>query len=221
MAKLDDLLQRNRRWAEATLKDDPDFFQRLSGQQTPKFLWIGCADSRVPANQVVDMQPGEIFVHRNVANVVVHSDLNCLSTIQFAVEVLKVEHIIVCGHYGCGGVKAALTGTRVGLVDNWLNHIVDVLARHQRIIESTDGEAARMRAACELNAIEQMLNVCRSTPVRDAWTRGQPLTVHAWIYGLDDGLVKELGFGADTSDNLMLSYQAAIDAVQARAQDAA
>ncbi len=218
---LDHLKAKNRACAAAKTTADPSFFSRLVRQQAPEYFWIGCADSRVPANQVVDMQPGEVFVHRNVANVVVHSDLNCLSTIQFAVEVLKVEHIIVCGHYGCGGVKAALTGTRVGLVDNWLNHIVDVLARHQRIIESSDGDAARMRAACELNAIEQMLNVCRSTPVRDAWTRGQPLTVHAWIYGLDDGLVKELGFGADTSDNLMLSYQAAIDAVQARAQDAA
>jgi carbonic anhydrase len=218
MAKLDELLQRNRRWASEAVERDPDFFRRLSGQQTPKYLWIGCADSRVPANQVVDMQPGEVFVHRNVANVVVHSDLNCLSTIQFSVEVLKVEHIIVCGHYGCGGVNAALNGMRVGLVDNWLNHIGDVLARHKPIIDSAADADVRMRAACELNVIEQMLNVCRTTPVRDAWTRGHPLTVHAWIYGLEDGLVKELGFGADTADNLMPAYQAALDAVQARAK---
>ena len=218
MAKLDELLQRNQRWASDAVQRDPDFFRRLSGQQTPKYLWIGCADSRVPANQVVDMQPGEVFVHRNVANVVVHSDLNCLSTIQFSVEVLKVEHIIVCGHYGCGGVNAALNGMRVGLVDNWLNHIVDVLARHAAIVESIDDPAARLRAACELNVIEQMLNVCRTTPVRDAWARGQPLSVHAWVYGLEDGLVKELGFGADSPDDLGVAYQSAIEAVQARAR---
>jgi carbonic anhydrase len=218
MAKLDELLQRNQRWASDAVQRDPDFFRRLSGQQTPKYLWIGCADSRVPANQVVDMQPGEVFVHRNVANVVVHSDLNCLSTIQFSVEVLKVEHIIVCGHYGCGGVNAALNGMRVGLVDNWLNHIVDVLARHAAIVESIDDPAARLRAACELNVIEQMLNVCRTTPVRDAWARGQPLSVHAWVYGLEDGLVKELGFGADSPDDLVPAYQAAVASVQARAR---
>jgi carbonic anhydrase len=218
MAKLDELLQRNQRWASDAVQRDPDFFRRLSGQQTPKYLWIGCADSRVPANQVVDMQPGEVFVHRNVANVVVHSDLNCLSTIQFSVEVLKVEHIIVCGHYGCGGVNAALNGMRVGLVDNWLNHIVDVLARHAAIVESIDDPAARLRAACELNVIEQMLNVCRTTPVRDAWARGQALSVHAWVYGLEDGLVKELGFGADSPDDLVPAYQAAVASVQARAR---
>jgi carbonic anhydrase len=150
--------------------------------------------------------------------VVVHSDLNCLSTIQFAVEVLKVEHIIVCGHYGCGGVNAALNGMRVGLVDNWLNHIVDVLARHDDIVQDIGDPAARLRAACELNVIEQMLNVCRTTPVRDAWARGQPLSVHAWVYGLEDGLVKELGFGADSPDDLVPAYQAAIEAVQARAR---
>ncbi|CAN5713802.1 carbonate dehydratase [soil metagenome] len=216
MAKLEELLQRNRRWADAAVKRDPDFFNRLSGQQSPKFLWIGCADSRVPANQVVDMQPGEVFVHRNVANVVVHSDLNCLSTIQFSVEVLKVEHIIVCGHYGCGGVNAALSGARVGLVDNWLNHIVDVLARHAAIVNDIGDDHTRLRAACELNVIEQMLNVCRTTPVRDAWAKGQSLSVHAWIYGLDDGLVKELGFGVEGPDGLEAAYHAAIGAVAKR-----
>ncbi|GAA4865186.1 carbonate dehydratase [Luteimonas vadosa] len=217
MAKLEELLQRNQRWAAQALARDPDFFTQLSGQQTPQYLWIGCADSRVPANQVVDMAPGEIFVHRNVANVVVHSDLNCLSTIQFSVEVLKVRHIIVCGHYGCGGVKAALTGARIGLADNWINHIGDVIARHDGVLAPIGDEEARLRAACELNVIEQMLNVCRTTPVRDAWSKGQPLTVHAWIYGLDDGLVKELGFGADGPDGLMADYDDAIAAVAARA----
>lgn len=217
MAKLEELLQRNQRWAAGALARDPDFFSQLSGQQTPQYLWIGCADSRVPANQVVDMAPGEIFVHRNVANVVVHSDLNCLSTIQFSVEVLKVQHIIVCGHYGCGGVNAALTGARIGLADNWLNHIADVIARHAPILDSIDEPARKLRAACELNVIEQMLNVCRTTPVRDAWTRGQPLTVHAWIYGLHDGLVKELGFGADGPDNLGGDYEAALTTVRERA----
>ncbi len=220
MAKLDELLKRNQRWARAAVERDPDYFNRLSGQQSPKFLWIGCADSRVPANQVVDMQPGEVFVHRNVANVVVHSDLNCLSTIQFSVEVLKVEHIIVCGHYGCGGVNAALSGARVGLVDNWLNHIVDVLARHAAIVNDIGDDHVRLRAACELNVIEQMLNVCRTTPVRDAWAKGQALSVHAWIYGLDDGLVKELGFGVEGPDGLEAAYHAAIDAVATRGQGA-
>ncbi|MDQ3618401.1 MAG: carbonate dehydratase [Pseudomonadota bacterium] len=219
MAKLEELLQRNRVWAQTTLERDPDFFNRLSEQQTPKYLWIGCADSRVPANQVVNMEPGELFVHRNVANVVVHSDLNCLSTIQFAVEVLKVEHIIVCGHYGCGGVNAALTGARVGLVDNWLNHIVDVMARHSDLIASITDQRLRLNAACELNVIEQMVNVCRTTPVRDAWIRGQPLQVHAWIYGLGDGLVKELGFGVDAPENLLPGYMAAVEAVHGRSRE--
>ncbi len=218
MAKLEELLQRNRLWAETTLARDPGFFDRLSEQQAPKYLWIGCADSRVPANQVVNMEPGELFVHRNVANVVVHSDLNCLSTIQFSVEVLKVEHIIVCGHYGCGGVNAALTGVRVGLVDNWLNHIVDVMARHTELIASIDDQRMRLNAACELNVIEQMVNVCRTTPVRDAWSRGQPLQVHAWIYGLGDGLVKELGFGVDAPENLLPGYIAAVEAVNSRSR---
>ncbi len=220
MAKLEELLQRNRLWAQTTLEGDPGYFERLSGQQTPKHLWIGCADSRVPANQVVNMEPGELFVHRNVANVVVHSDLNCLSTIQFSVEVLKVEHIIVCGHYGCGGVNAALTGARVGLVDNWLNHIVDVTARHSALIDSLTDDHRRLDAACELNVIEQMVNVCRTTPVRDAWSRGQPLEVHAWIYGLGDGLVKELGFGVDAPENLLPGYMAAVEAVHDRSREA-
>ncbi len=219
MAKLEELLQRNRLWAQTTLERDPGYFERLSEQQTPKYLWIGCADSRVPANQVVNMEPGELFVHRNVANVVVHSDLNCLSTIQFSVEVLKVEHIIVCGHYGCGGVNAALTGTRVGLVDNWLNHIVDVMARHSDLIASITDQRLRLNAACELNVIEQMVNVCRTTPVRDAWIRGQPLQVHAWIYGLGDGLVKELGFGVDAPENLLPGYMAAVEAVHGRSRE--
>jgi carbonic anhydrase len=218
MPPLEELLQRNRLWAEESVKRDPDFFRRLSAAQTPKYLWIGCADSRVPANQVVNMMPGEVFVHRNVANVVVHSDLNCLSTIQFSVEVLKIEHIIVCGHYNCGGVNAALTGARVGLVDNWLNHIVDVLARHERIMQQFTDTATRLRVACELNVIEQMLNVCRSTPVRDAWARGQSLEVHAWIYGIENGRVKEMGSGVASPDGLLPAYLSAIEAVQSREQ---
>jgi carbonic anhydrase len=173
-------------------RQDPEFFARLSKQQSPEYLWIGCSDSRVPANQIVGLLPGEMFVHRNVANVVVHTDLNCLSTIQFAVDVLRVRHIIVCGHYGCGGVLAALRDDKLGLVDNWLRHVQDVRWKHREEVDALTTENAQHRRLCELNVVEQVLNVCNTTVVRDAWARGQSLTVHGWAYDIGDGLLTEL-----------------------------
>ncbi len=194
MTELTHLLEKNRTWAARAVTQDPEFFRRLVGQQTPKYLWIGCADSRVPANQIVDLDPGELFVHRNVANVVVHTDLNCLSVLQFAVDVLKVEHIIVCGHYGCGGVEAALREKRLGLIDNWLRHIRDVYDKYEAEIEALE-PAAQLRRLCELNVTEQVANVAQTTVVRDAWARGQTLAVHGWVYSLEDGLIRDLGVG--------------------------
>src|SRR5687767_12113754 len=196
MRKLTDLFENNRAWSERIRRADPDFFNKLSRQQSPKFMWIGCADSRVPANEIVGMLPGELFVHRNVANVVVHSDLNCLSVMQFAVDVLQVEHIIVVGHYGCGGVAAALEDRRVGLADNWLRHVQDVHAKHEERVSSIESPSGRVDRLCELNVIEQVANVCQTTVVRDAWNRGQELNVHGWCYGLKDGLVRDLGASA-------------------------
>ena len=193
MPNLKHLLDRNRAWSEGLRRQDPDYFRRLSEQQAPKYLWIGCSDSRVPANQIIDMAPGEVFVHRNVANVVVHTDLNCISAIQFAVDVLKVEHILVVGHYGCGGVLAALEDTRLGLVDNWLRHVGDVALKHAETLHHIADPAARHARLCELNVIEQAIDVCQTTVVQDAWDRGQSVTVHGWIYGLADGLVRDLG----------------------------
>jgi carbonic anhydrase len=186
------LLDYNRQWAARVTADDPDFFGRLSRQQTPRYFWIGCADSRVPANQIVGLLPGEMFVHRNVANVVVHTDLNCLSTIQFAVDVLQVQEVIVCGHYGCGGVKAALRDERLGLIDNWLRHVQDVAEKYQTELATFAHDNARWDRLCELNVIEQAINVCQTTVVRQAWARGQKLIVHGWIYGLTDGLLRDL-----------------------------
>ena len=199
MRVLGKLFENNRRWAAETVRQDPDFFTRLASQQAPEYLWIGCSDSRVPANQIVDLAPGEMFVHRNVANVVVHADLNCLSAIQFAVEVVKVRHIIVCGHYGCGGVLAALRDEKMGLVDNWLRHVQDVRSKHQPELDALPTETDRHRRLCELNVIEQVMNVSRTTVVRDAWARGQSLTVHGWVYDLSDGLLRDLDvcIGAD------------------------
>jgi carbonic anhydrase len=191
MAMPNKLLENNRRWVEENLRQDPEFFSRLAGQQTPRFLWIGCSDSRVPANQITGLEPGEVFVHRNIANVVVHTDLNCLSVLQFAVDVLKVEHVIVCGHYGCSGVHAALNGTRVGLADNWLRHVQDVSEQHEKYLGAVAKENRQDRL-CELNVITQVQNVCRTSVVQDAWYRGQALTVHGWIYGLKNGLVTDL-----------------------------
>ena len=199
MSKLSHLFANNRAWSERIRQKDADFFTKLSHQQSPSYLWIGCADSRVPANEIVDLLPGELFVHRNIANVVVHTDLNCLSVMQFAVDLLKVKHIIVVGHYGCSGVNAALHRDRVGLADNWLQHVQDVRQKHERRLECVPGGSARCDRLCELNVIEQVSNVCRTTIVRDAWLREQTLTVHGWIYGLKDGLARDLGCSASSS----------------------
>lgn len=209
---LDELLERNRGWSERVNAEDPDFFNRLSQQQAPEYLWIGCSDSRVPANQIIDMAPGEVFVHRNIANVVVHTDLNCLSVIQFAVDVLKVKHIIVVGHYGCGGVHAALHGLRVGLADNWIRHVGDVADKHADCIAHVH-ESERHDRLCELNAIEQVQNVCMTTIVRDAWSRGQPLSVHGWVYSLRNGRVHNTGMDVDSFESLHSAYARAIATV--------
>ena len=192
MAGLGELLERNREWAAAMVADDPGFFAGLAERQAPEYLWIGCSDSRVPANEIVGLAPGEIFVHRNVANVVVHTDLNCLSVLQYAVEVLAVEHVVVCGHYGCGGVKAALEDARHGLIDNWLRHVQDVEEKHAAEIASLPADG-RLERLCELNVVEQVANVCQTTVVEDAWARGQEVTVHGVVYGLHDGLLRDLG----------------------------
>jgi len=194
MKRLPELLERNRRWAEKISLENPGFFETLSRQQAPKYMWIGCADSRVPANQIVDLLPGEIFVHRNVANVVVHSDFNCLSALQFAVDVLMVKHVIVVGHYGCGGVRAVIDNKELGLVDNWVGHVRDVQERHWDTLAAIKDDTKRYDRLCELNVVEQALNVCRSTVVRAAWKRDQDITVHGWIYDLKDGIIRDLDF---------------------------
>jgi carbonic anhydrase len=191
--RLEHLLANNRAWAERLRREDATFFARLAAQQAPKYLWIGCSDSRVPASTIIDLQPGEVFVHRNVANVVVHTDLNCLSVVQFAVDVLRVEHIIVCGHYGCGGVRATLEKPEHGLIDNWLGHVGDVYARHAAELEAIEEFPQRVDRLCELNVAAQVRNVCHTTVVRDAWRRRQPLAVHGWIYRIEDGLIRDLG----------------------------
>lgn len=196
MADLTELFERNRAWAAAITEDDPRFFAELAERQAPEYLWIGCSDSRVPANQIVGLSPGDVFVHRNVANVVVHTDLNCLSVLQYAVDVLNVKHVIVCGHYGCGGVKAALEGTRHGLIDNWLRHVTDVSDKHADELASL-AEGQRLDRLCELNIVEQVANVSRTTIVEDAWARGQALTVHGLVYDLHDGLLRDLGVSTE------------------------
>ncbi len=193
MDSLTKLIANNRAWAAACLTRDPKFFSRLATQQAPEFLWIGCSDSRVPANEIVGLDPGELFVHRNVANVVVHTDVNCLSVLQFAVDVLKVRHVIVCGHYGCGGIRAALDGTAHGLIDNWLQHVQDVKEAHQAELLGLADVDARINRLAELNVMEQVRNIARTTIVQDAWRRDQPLQLHGWIYGLQDGLIHDLG----------------------------
>jgi carbonic anhydrase len=210
MKNLTELIERNRRWAEKMTADDPDFFNRLSQQQTPNYLWIGCSDSRVPANEIVNLLPGEMFVHRNVANVVVHTDLNCLSVIQYAVEVLKVQHIIVCGHYGCGGIKAALTNSKHGLIDNWLRHVQDVKHEHEELLAAMRNDDERFKRLCELNVIGQVLNVSRTTIVQGAWESGQELSVHGWIYGLENGLLRELDICITCQDELAEKYRNAV-----------
>jgi len=212
MKTLETLLARNRAWAQDMRATDPDFFNRLSQQQEPEYLWIGCSDSRVSANEIIGFLPGELFVHRNVANIVVHTDLNCLSVIQYAVDVLKVKHIIVCGHYGCGGVRAALMNSKHGLIDNWLRHIQDVRHQHEAALAAIEDEAKRFSRLCELNVIAQVLNVSRTTIVQNAWERGQELGVHGWIYGLGDGLLRELDICITNQGELAAKYQQAVAA---------
>jgi carbonic anhydrase len=197
MRKLAHLFEGNRQWAAELTRGDSAFFERLAGIQTPGYLWIGCSDSRVPANQIVGLQPGELFVHRNVSNVVVHTDLNCLSVLQFAVDVLHVKHVIVCGHYGCGGVLAALRDEKLGLIDNWLRHVQDVRTKHRAELDALSDETKRLARLCELNVIEQVGNVSDTTVVRDAWRRGQELAVHGWIYDIHDGLLRDLSVTLD------------------------
>jgi carbonic anhydrase len=213
--ELNELFEHNRQWARQMERERPGFFKNLSQQQHPKYMWIGCSDSRVPANQITGLEPGEVFVHRNVANVVVHSDLNSLSTVQFAVERLKVQHVIVCGHYGCSGVQAALEGARIGLADNWIRHIQDVRDRHAVKINAMPDER-KPRALVELNVIEQVVNVCHSTVLQDAWRRGQQVTLHGWVYGVDNGLLKDLHMTLSGADELAERYASAISAVQWR-----
>ncbi|KRG41593.1 carbonate dehydratase [Stenotrophomonas pictorum JCM 9942] len=207
------LLQNNSDWADRIEREDPEFFQQLSKQQNPEYLWIGCSDSRVPANQIIGMAPGEIFVHRNVANVVVHTDLNCLSVIQYAVDQLKIKHILIVGHYGCGGVHAALNQVRVGLADNWLRHVGDVAQKHDDILSQIDDPDLRHARLCELNVIEQVVNACRSTIVQDAWARGQKLMVHGWVYSLRDGRVSEMGIDVGAPEDLQPAYERALSFV--------
>ncbi len=192
MPELANIFKNNQEWAEKIKQEDPDFFQSLSEQQTPEYLWIGCSDSRVPANELLGMQPGEVFVHRNIANQVIHTDLNCLSVIQYAVEILKVKHVIVCGHYGCGGVQASLDTDSYGLIDNWLRHIKDVYRFHKDQLDTISDGTAKVNKLCELNVIEQVANVCNTTILKNAWENGQELTVHGFVYNLHDGILKDL-----------------------------
>jgi len=217
-SELKDLFARNRAWAAEMVAARPTFFTELLKQQSPQYMWIGCSDSRVPANQITGLDPGEVFVHRNVANVVVPTDLNCLSTIQYAVDMLKVQHIMVVGHYGCGGVQAALRGVRVGLADNWLRHIKDVRDHHAERLAATP-EQHRADVLCELNAIEQVLNVAQTTVVQDAWARGQPLTLHGWVYGLRDGLLHDMHMTVDGNEQMDAVYRAAVAGVGAVRQN--
>jgi carbonic anhydrase len=213
MRTLNHLFEKNKAWAERIRRHKPDFFLELSRQQSPSYLWIGCADSRVPANEIVGLSPGELFVHRNVANLVVHTDLNCLSVMQFAVDLLKVRHIIVCGHYGCSGVLAALRRDRLGLSDNWLRHVQDVRQKHEESLAKAGGDAQAAQRLCELNVIEQVANVCQTTIALDAWDRGQELTVHGWIYGLQDGLLRDLNVTVGAVGETFTAYQAALAAL--------
>lgn len=215
MNELNHLLENNRAWSERIRREDPEFFSKLSTQQTPEYLWIGCSDSRVPANQIIDMAPGEVFVHRNIANVVVHTDLNCLSVIQFAVDVLKVKHVLVVGHYGWGGVFPSLTQKRMGLVDNWIRHVTDVADKHEACLHNAGELSVQHARLCELNVLEQVVNVCRTTIVHDAWERGQQLSVHGWVYSLRDGRAHDLGMSIDRPELLQERYDTALAQIQA------
>jgi carbonic anhydrase len=214
MRMLKHLFEANRAWAEAIRQQDPDFFRQLSRQQFPEYLWIGCSDSRVPANQIVGLLPGELFVHRNIANLVVHTDLNCLSVMQFAVDILKVRHVIVCGHYGCSGVQAALRRDRLGLSDNWLRHVQDVRQKHEAVLAKAGDDIHAAERLCELNVIEQVANVCQTSIARDAWERGQQLAVHGWVYGIQDGLLKDLDVTVTDYGEAAEVYKAALCAVR-------
>lgn len=216
MSSVQHLFGQNQSWAEAIKRRDPEFFQKLSRQQTPEYLWIGCSDSRVPANEIIGLLPGEVFVHRNIANVVVHTDLNCLSVLQFAVDVLKVKHVMVVGHYGCGGVGKVIRCERVGLADNWLRHVQDVRDKHNECLCVLRDDTARSAKLCELNVIEQVANVCSTTIAHDAWARGQSLTVHGWIYGLRDGHLRDLNTTASSAEEAAAIYKSAIAAVSTR-----
>ena len=213
---LTELFESNRRWAAATEKRDPGFFTRLLSQQTPQYLWIGCSDSRVPANEILGLLPGDVFVHRNVANVVAHGDLNALSVMQFAVDALKVQHVMVVGHFGCGGVRAVLMDLRIGIVDNWLRHVTDVRNQHRPFLDSLADDDSRMRALCELNVLEQAYNVCQTTVLQDAWARQQTVVVHGWVYGLHNGLLEDLKMTVTKWDDVEPAYQTALAAIHAR-----
>ncbi|HSG04755.1 MAG TPA: carbonate dehydratase [Marinobacterium sp.] len=218
MKTLKTLFEKNAHWARSIGEANPDFFPTLAAQQAPQYLWIGCADSRVPANEIVDLMPGELFVHRNVSNLVVHSDMNCLSVIQYAVEVLKVKDIMVVGHYGCGGVAAAMEDTRHGLIDNWLSHIRDVYYNHRKFLGHWDARPDQINRLCELNVITQALNVCNTTTVIDAWSRGQELNVHGWIYGLGDGLLRDLGFTVSCKEDIRSVFNEAVELIESKGE---
>ncbi len=215
-ASLEHLFANNRAWVDAMLADDGQFFEKLKHQQRPEYLWIGCSDSRVPANQIIGLPPGEIFVHRNVANVVVHTDLNCLSVLHFAVEILKVKHVILCGHYGCSGISAALDGSRLGISDNWLQHVRDTVEHHRVSLDSVDGREAKLRKLCELHAVEQVVNLARTTIVRDAWAREQPLTLHGWVYGIEDGLLRSLNLDLSSEEDVSRKTKHAFASIEVR-----
>lgn len=208
---IDHLFDNNRAWVDQTNAEDPEFFSRLGKQQTPEYLWIGCSDSRVPANQIVGLVPGEVFVHRNIANVVVHTDLNALSVIHYAVEILRVKHILVVGHHGCGGVTAALNDNRTGLTDNWLRHVQDVRDRHESRLAQIDDPKLRANTLCELNAMQQVVNVCQTTILREAWARGQSVSVHGWCYSLENGLIKDLGMSSDSREQAIELYRDSVE----------
>lgn len=207
---LTQLFEQNKQWVKSVTANDPDYFKRLANQQSPEYLWIGCSDSRVPANQITGLAPGEVFVHRNIANVVVHTDLNALSVIQFAIDQLKVKHIMVVGHYGCSGVRAAMENRRIGLADNWIRHVRDVNDKHGKYLGHVINSSERLDKLCELNVIEQVINVCQTTSVQDAWSRGQPLTVHGWVYGLKDGMARDMGISISNANELAERYETVI-----------
>lgn len=209
MPEIDKLFDNNRNWAEQQRSEDPEFFSRLLNQQAPEYLWIGCSDSRVPANQIIGLAPGEVFVHRNVANLVVHTDLNALSVIQYAVHALRVKHILVVGHYGCGGVAAALRNNRLGLIDNWLRNVQDVRDRHESALASIDDEKTRVDRLCELNVMQQVVNVCQTTVLREAWDSGQKVQVHGWCYGLSDGIIRDLNVSSRCREEAMEHFREA------------